>query len=141
MSQQKQPPALGWIEVSDTTASYLRAAGLDGIAVVTDPPTDPRGTKFAPAWAEAIISVEDVSHRIKMCALKKAARDPGTAMTVAALVACIDRDDRRELVENLGAEFAQTIVCACGGKFDNASDWREHVEFVCPKRNKALNKL
>lgn len=136
-----QPPRPGWIEVGRQTASYLRAAGLDEIAVLMVPPGDYTGTAFAPAWAEAICSVEEISQRTKMCALKKAARDPGVAQVVTTLVCCIDPADRKELVEQLGQEFAQTLVCACGRKFEGASEWRDHVEYSCPKRAKAIDKL
>jgi hypothetical protein len=136
-----KPPRPGWIEVGRETASYLRAAGLDGVAVENVPPNNYSGPAFAPAWAEAICSVTNVSQRLKMCALKKAARDPSVAQIVTTLVCCIDPADRKELVEQLGQEFAQTLVCVCGKKFESATEWRDHVEFSCKARNKAIDKL
>ena len=126
-----EPPQPGWIQVSGKTAALIRAGGLDDIAVQSQGPA--RDVHFAPAWAEAICST-DVAPRVKLLALKKAARDPEAAAATTTLVCCIDAADRKQLVEELGLEFAQTIVCACGGKFESASDWREHVEYRCPRR-------
>jgi hypothetical protein len=125
------PPRDGWIEIDKRTAGFLKAARLDGVAVET-----PVGQEksWAPPWAHVIASVDGVSDRMKIGALKKAARDPDVQPVVSTLLACLDPEDRRGLVEQLGQAFGQALVCTCGMKFVDASLWREHVELFCPRR-------
>jgi len=129
------PPKMGWLQVTAAISGMIRAAGLDGQAVMHE-----SSKEWAPIWASAIAG-SAASPRNKILALKKCARDPETTKVVTTLMLCTEASAHTDIVTGIANEFMQTLHCVCGAVFDSTAVYAQHIDYECPKRKLAMDKL